>query len=205
MATRVISPDDPGWVDEAARVVRGGGVVALAYERLFGLAADALHPEAVAKVAKIKGRPAGERGPRPISVILPNRGALWTVAREVGPLAEKLMDRHWPGLVTVIVAAKDGLPAPLLGSGGLIGVRLPGPSPAFDLASRSGLVLTATSANRADAPDALSHEDVLSLEGVDLLVEGQVSGTPGSTVVDASAARPIVLRRGAVKIEEDLL
>jgi L-threonylcarbamoyladenylate synthase len=178
-----------------------GQVVALAYERLFGLAADALDLTAVARVAAIKGRPSQTAGPKPIAVILPNRDALKLVAREISPLTSRLADRYWPGLLTLLVPAAPDLPPSLVSAGGLIGVRLPGSSPAAMLAARAGLILTATSANPAGADEALTHESLGALEGVDLVIPGAVSGPPGSTVVDATGSTPVVLRQGALTLE----
>jgi L-threonylcarbamoyladenylate synthase len=187
----------PHWLDEAADAVRAGGVVALPYERLFGLAALALDGDAVRRSAAIKGRlPA-----RPISVIVASAEDVALVAASFPKLARELAERHWPGPLTLLVPAKDGLPEALIGKGRLVGVRVPGPSPALELVRRVGAPLTATSANRTGGPDALTHDDVLGLEGVDLVIAGSVPGPPGSTIVDASGERPVIVRRGVLEIE----
>jgi L-threonylcarbamoyladenylate synthase len=189
-------------LDEAARIVKNGGVVALPYERLFGLAANALDARTVDKVAAIKGRDL--RGSRfwPIAVIASDLKSVLDIVDDFTPLAFSLAGKYWPGPLTMLVRAQKGLPTALLGPSGLIGVRVPGPCPAADLAVRTGLVLTATSANRHLGDDALSHEDVAGIKGVDLIIEGDVPGPPGSTVVDASGSRPIVVRSGCIDIEE---
>ena len=85
---------DSNWLEESARVIDRGGVVALAYEALFGLAADAFNPDAVARSAAIKDRPELESGSKPISVILPSTEHLKKVAKDVPPLALDLSRRH---------------------------------------------------------------------------------------------------------------
>jgi L-threonylcarbamoyladenylate synthase len=192
------------WLEEAVRAIRAGGVVALPFERLFGLAADALSPAAVARSARSKDRPADRSGDRPIAVIVPDMEAVFEVASHFGTLATTLASKYWPGPLTILVPAADHVPAPLVNSGGQIGVRLPGPCPAFDLARACGRVLTATSANSARGPDALTHEDIMAMSHVeiDLIVPGSVLGPPGSTVVDATGDEPVVLRRGIIDIEE---
>ncbi len=177
--------------------------MALPYERLFGLAGCALDADAVARVATIKDRHDRSSDPRPIAVVLPDREWLTRVAARVSPLASRLAKQHWPGPLTLVVEARGTLPRPLVSEGGLIGVRLAGLSPAAALAARAGLPLTATSANRAGAPEALTHRDIEDLEGVDLLVEGVVAGPPGSTVVDVTGKSPVVLRMGAVALTEE--
>ena len=82
-------------------------------------------------------------------------------------------------------------------------MRIPGPSAAAELVRRTGLVLTATSANLSGGVDALSHEDIAGLTGPDLVVKGQVPGPPGSTVVDASTEQLIVIRSGIISLEEE--
>lgn len=195
----IASPDT--WLEEALAVIRAGGVVALPFERLFGLAADALVPEAVERVLSIKGP--GRRGAGlPLPIIIGRRELLPRVARGFSPLAQSLADRHWPGPLTLLLPAAAGLPAPLVGPTGLLGVRLPGPCPAATLARAGDLVLTATSANPTGGPDPRTHEWIAPLAGVDLIVPGVVPGPPGSTVVDPSAGFPRIVRPGAVTIEE---
>jgi len=195
---------DNKWLEKAACMIRQGDVIALPFERLFGLAANALDPSAVAEVASIKERPAESSGRQPISVILPTLASISRVSEDITPLAQQLIRRYWPGLVTIVVRAKPHLPSPLVSQSGLIGVRLPGPSKAATLATHTDLVLTATSANHKGQKDAKSDEDLANLDGLTMVVKGTVSGPPGSTVVDASGTVPIVLRQGFVSIEEVL-
>jgi L-threonylcarbamoyladenylate synthase len=191
---------NPSWLAQAVEAVKAGKVVALSYERLFGLAANALDREAAARVAAIKGRPQYAVGTRPISVIVPHMDALSQVAADFSPLAQKLARAHWPGPLTIIVKAAAGLPLPLLSERGTIGVRIAGPSPAAELARRSGLVLTATSANLKDEKDAIRSEEVECLEGLSMVLDGFVPGPPGSTVVDVSQGKLELLREGFVKV-----
>jgi L-threonylcarbamoyladenylate synthase len=187
----------PELLAEAVRAVRGGEVVALPFERLFGLAADALDGEAVERAAAIKKR---DGASRPIAVIVPRLESLPLVASDFPATARELAERFWPGPLTLLLPAAEGLPAPLVSSRGRIGVRLPGECPAAELARASGLVLTATSANPSGGPDARSDSDLAALEGVDLLVPGLVPGPPGSTVIDAAGPHPVVIRPGIVDI-----
>ncbi len=193
----------PMQQDTALRIIKRGGVVALPFERLFGLAADAFDAEAVARVAAIKERHTDVSESRPISVIVPDFEAVSHVTSDFPLLARRLADQYWPGLLTIVVRAASAMPRPLVGKNGLIGVRLPGPCPAAELAKQSGLVLTATSANLMGCKDAVTHRDVSKLPGLDLVLEGRVPGPPGSTVVDASGERPIVLRSGFITLDQE--
>lgn len=200
--SRILSTQQNNWLDVATAVIRNGGVVALAFERLFGLAADALNPDAVAKVARIKSRAEHSVGSRPIAVILPSANSVSLFCESFGHEASRLAARHWPGPLTLVVRAKSDLPSPLVSESGLIGLRVAGESPAAKLAQIVNLPLTATSANHAGAKDALSHHDVIGLEEIDLIIEGHVPGPPGSTVVDASGESLKVLRQGIIRIAE---
>ncbi len=182
-------------------MVAAGGVVALPFERLFGLAAKALDPSAVDSIVRIKKRPATPAGVQPISVIISRVEQIHEVANQVPPVARDLIAQYWPGPLTLLLPAKPGLPEPLVGPGGRIGVRIPGPCPALTLAEHLGLVLTATSANLSGQTDALTSEDLGDLIGVDAIVKGGVAGPPGSTVVDATGSRPVVIREGCLKLE----
>jgi tRNA A37 threonylcarbamoyladenosine synthetase subunit TsaC/SUA5/YrdC len=90
----------------------------------------------------------------------------------------------------------------LVSESGLIGVRLPGLCAAKILAEQAKHILTATSANRADEPNVCCHKDLAGLKGIEMIVEGRVQGGVGSTVVDASGERPMVLRQGSIDIGE---
>jgi L-threonylcarbamoyladenylate synthase len=169
---------------------------------LFGLAADALNEEAVARSAAIKDRPTHEMGAKPISVILPSLAHIGRVSTGLSARAQKLAERYWPGPLTLLVPAREGLPWPLIGPGGLIGVRVPGPSPALELARQTQKVLTATSANRKGETEPLVSEELLRLTGVDMVLEGQVPGPPGSTIVMASGSDLRVLRQGILTLPD---
>jgi L-threonylcarbamoyladenylate synthase len=192
--------NNSSWLAQAAEEVKAGKVVALPYERLFGLAANALDQEAVARVAAIKGRPEHATGPKPISVIVPHLEAVSQVAADFPPLAQKLAQAYWPGPLTIIVKAAAGLPLPLLSDRGTIGVRIAGPSPAAELARQTGLVLTATSANLKDANDAIRSQEVEHLAGLAMVLDGVVAGPPGSTVVDVSRGALELLREGFIEV-----
>lgn len=171
-----------------------GGIVALPFERLFGLAANASNHVAISRLASFKRAD----NSKPISVILPSMDALDRVAAVVPPIARDLQARFWPGPLTILLPARRDLHRSLVGPGGTVGVRLPSPCPALQLAAACDSVLTATSANRPGAPDPTSHEELEELEGVDLVVPGSVPGPPGSTVVGLDGDRVVVVREGAI-------
>ena len=175
-------------------ILRRGGVVACATETLVGLLADALDPDAVDRVARIKGRPADE----PIALLVPDLAAAERLG-ELSTEARVLAERFWPGPLTLVVRARPGLPAPLVRDG-RVGIRVPGPSPALSLVRAFGGALTATSANRSGEPPARTAAEArATLETeVDAIVPADAPGGAPSTVIDTTVTPPVVLRRGAI-------
>ncbi|MBW2547503.1 MAG: L-threonylcarbamoyladenylate synthase [Deltaproteobacteria bacterium] len=174
-------------VDLAAlvRVLERGGVVACPTETWLGLLADALNEKAVARVAELKGRQ-----------------AVADVAEVPSAAARALMEAHWPGPLTILLAAKPGL-SPRLTREGKLGVRVPGPSPAADLARAFGGPLTATSANRTGEPSLRSADElpVALAQGLDGVVPGVSPGGAPSTLIDATTSPMRLLRAGAIEID----
>jgi L-threonylcarbamoyladenylate synthase len=171
-----------GWAP-IVRVIRTGGVIAMPTESFYALGANPLDPAAVERVLAIKGRPAG----KPILVVVVERGHLASLVATVTPSAEALIERFWPGPLTVILPAAAQVPECLTAGTGTVGVRLTADRSLTRLLRMVG-PLTGTSANRSGASPARSAEEVqMSLGGaVDLIVDGGrlVGGQP-STVVDA--------------------
>ena len=177
--------------------LRAGRVLVCPTETQLGLLADALSEAAVARVSAIKRRPASE----PIALLLPSEDALSLVATEVPQAALALARAHWPGPLTLLVPAKRSLPAALVRDG-KVGVRVPGPSLALEVARAFGGPLTATSANRSGKTpvrDALEAEREFGDE-VAAIVPGQAQQATPSTIVDATGEHMVVLRQGAIRL-----
>ena len=191
----------PGVVQEAAEVLRAGGVIVYPTETLYGLGADALNPEAVRRVFEIKKRPPD----RAVTVILGSESMLDQVVSSVPPVARRLMDVFWPGPLTLVLPAREGLPELLLAGGSTIGVRVPGDFLCRALASKLGRPITATSANISGEPDLFHPEDLERVLGqqVDLLIDaGPARSRVPSTVVLVTEAGGRVLREGRISAEE---
>lgn len=184
-------------LEPALEVLRRGEVVAAPTETLVGLLADAFDHAAVARVAALKGRDADQ----PIALLLPNAEALDRVARRVTERTRELARAHWPGPLTLLVEARPEL-SPLCVKDGKVGVRVPGPSLALDLVRAFGGPLTATSANPSGQPPVADTAELdLSLATAVHVLGGRAPGGPPSTLVDATGAEPVVLRRGAVRVD----
>jgi len=165
-------------------------------EGLYGLGADAMSPSAVAKLVAVRGREDG----KPILVLVADVEMAASVAREVTPAVRRLAARFWPGPLTLVLPARDGLPPALTAGTGTIGVRVPGATVARELARELGRPVTAPSAN---PPGELPPRTVDVARGyfadrVAVYVDGGALDGRGSTVaaVDADGVR--VLREGPI-------
>jgi L-threonylcarbamoyladenylate synthase len=195
----VVDPRVPAAepVAAAARCLRGGGLVAFPTETFYGLGADALDPRAVEGVFRAKGRPAD----KPLLVLVDSIAMAEAVAADIPPRARRLMDRHWPGPLTLILAARPTLPPALTASTGTIGLRIPGHAVAAALVRAAGCPVTAPSANPHGEPSPRTAEDVLAglSDRLDLVLDGgPTAGGPASTLLDLTGPRPRLLRPGAV-------
>ena len=203
MATEVVRVDpvapDKRLLDEAARVLGRGGLVAFPTETFYGLGAAALDRRAVRRVFEVKGRPAS----MPLLVLVDSEAMVGRVAPEIPARARQLITRHWPGALTLVFRAAAGLPAELTAGTGTIGVRLPAHATARALVRALGAPVTAPSANPTGAEPPTTAGAVLAHFGdaLDLVLDG--GPTPGgapSTVVDVTVDPPRVIRQGAVVV-----
>jgi L-threonylcarbamoyladenylate synthase len=165
------------------------------------LGADARNAVAVDRIFAIKRRSAGN----PLLVLVPDRDAVCQVAAEVPPVASRLMDRFWPGRVTLVFKAQSRLPQNLTAGTGKIGVRVSGHPVAAALVSKFGKPVTGTSANLSGRPgcDRIGALDPQVAAQVDLILDvGRLTGGQGSTVVDVTGSAPRIIREGAVSRSE---
>jgi L-threonylcarbamoyladenylate synthase len=194
----------PATLEAATRVLRAGGLVAFPTETFYGLGARALDEAAVARVFHAKGRPAG----KPLLVLVDSRAMVDRVAREVPERARRLMDRYWPGALTLVLHARSDLPAALTAGTGTIGVRLSGHPVARALVAAVGAPVTAPSANPHEDASPRTADEVIAGLGtrVDLVLDGgPTPGGPASTVLDLTRTPAVLLRAGAiVPTPEDL-
>ena len=201
-----IRPIDPfrpgaGLIRQAADHILRGGVVVFPTTGLYGLGADALNAQAVSKIFAMKGRSEA----KPILVLIAGMDMLEPLVSHVPPAARKIMDAFWPGGVTIVLEAAPGLPANLTAGTGKIGVRAPAHPVAAALVRAAGIPITGTSANISGAGGCsrVSEISPLLADSVDMILDaGPLKGGPGSTVVDVSSGKLIVLREGAVPAEE---
>jgi L-threonylcarbamoyladenylate synthase len=184
-------------------VIRAGGVVCFPTRCLYGLGADALDPAAVERVYEIKQRPAD----MPLLVLISRSAQLSELAERVPLMAQLLMERFWPGRLTLILEARPHLPARLTAGSGKIGIRLAAHPVARALVEAHAKPITGTSANLSGGSGCrqITELDPRIARQVDLILDGGVlKGGVGSTVVDVTEEIPVVIREGEISRPEIL-
>lgn len=203
--TRVIAVDaahpQPELIAPAAEVIRSGGLVAFPTETVYGLGADATRSEAVAGIFAAKGRPSDN----PLIVHVADRGGVDQVAASVPAVAERLMERFWPGPLTLVLPKRDTIPDNVTCGLSTVGVRMPSHPVALALLRAAGVPIAAPSANLSGRPSPTAAEHVHEdLNGrVEIILDGGETGVGlESTVLDLTMDPPTVLRPGGVTVEQ---
>ncbi|MEK3883703.1 L-threonylcarbamoyladenylate synthase [Paenibacillus sp. PL2-23] len=187
---------------QAAQTLKAGGLVAFPTETVYGLGADARSTEAVASIFAAKGRPSDN----PLIVHLASRSQLSELMGPCSRLAEELMERFWPGPLTIVLPVKPGSLSPLVTAGlPTVGVRIPDHPIALELLRLADVPVAAPSANRSGRPSPTLASHVLEDLGGRMhgVIDGGATGVGlESTVVELEGDRAIrVLRPGGVTIE----
>lgn len=195
---RVLPAD--GGIAEAASVLRAGGLVAFPTETVYGLGANALDAEAAARIFAAKARPSFD----PLISHLADAADLPGLIGVVPPAVAALVERFWPGPLTLIVDRPAVIP-PIVTSGlDTMAVRVPDEPSARALIAAAGVPVAAPSANRFGQLSPTRAEHVVA--GLGDAVNVVLDGGPTrcgieSTIVDARGERPVVLRLGALPVE----
>jgi L-threonylcarbamoyladenylate synthase len=190
-------PPDPAQIEEAARLLNAGALVAFPTETVYGLGADAANPAAVARIFAAKGRPHSH----PLIVHVSNFAAAREWASDVPEAAARLADAFWPGPLTIVLPRAARVPDAVTGGQSSIALRAPAHPVARALLAAFGRGIAAPSANRygrisptraADVREELGDRVALVLDGGDCAVGLE------STIVACLDGRVTLLRPGAV-------
>jgi L-threonylcarbamoyladenylate synthase len=201
--TRVVRVDaaapDLGVMRQAAQILRAGGLVAFPTETFYGLGAAGLDAAAVHRVFAAKGRPAS----MPLLLLVDSRAMAASVAADIPPRASELMERHWPGALTLVLRATPRVPVEVTAGTGTVGIRVPAHAVARALVRALGEPVTAPSANPTGASPPVTAAEVLAqLAGaIELILDaGATPGGAPSTVLDVTVDPPRIIRQGAVLV-----
>jgi len=199
-AARVV-PATAEAIAQAARLIRHGGLVAFPTETVYGLGADALDPRSVARVYATKGRPAFN----PLIVHVADTPMARAVTARWPDAADRLVQRFWPGPLSIVLPKLDSVPDIVTGGGPNVAVRCPDHPLALELIRRFGRPLVGPSANRSGgvSPTTAQHvTEAFTPEEVHVVDGGACEKGIESTVVSLAGERPIVLRPGLISPDE---
>lgn len=190
---------DIKYIEEAAQIIKNGGNVVFPTETVYGLGGDALNVDAVNKIFQAKGRPQDN----PLIIHVASKDlSRW--AREVPEIAKKLIDKFWPGPLTIILNKKNIVPDVTSASLESVGIRMPNNEVALKLIELSGTTIAAPSANISGRPSPTDVERcVEDLSGKVDYILGADKSEVGveSTIIDCTVEPAVVLRPGGVTLE----
>ena len=205
METKIIRIEDKNDIkdvqlDEAAQILRNGGLVAFPTETVYGLGANALEAQASAKIYAAKGRPSDN----PLIAHIASMEDLPKLAAKIPEAGRKLAEKYWPGPLTLVFPKKDIVPYGTTGGLDTVAVRMPSDPIAVHLIRLAGVPVAAPSANTSGRPSPTKAEHVIEdMSGkIEMIIDGgEVGIGVESTIVDVSGEIPTLLRPGAITME----
>lgn len=204
MQTKIlrVNPKNPSisQIMQAAKIIKSGGIVAFPTETVYGLGANALDSKSVRKIFTAKGRPSDN----PLIVHISDIAEIGILADNIPNMAYDLMERFWPGPLTLVLKKSKIVPKIVTGGLDTVAIRMPKNKIAQGLIRESGVPIAAPSANVAGRPSPTMSKHVKEdLSGkISLIIDGGPTKIGiESTVVDLSKKIPMLLRPGSVTLE----
>ena len=187
--------------DELVGIMRGGGLVAVPTETVYGLAGNGLDEKAVAEIYEVKGRPEV----KPLSLMVHDAALMERYCENVPPQAYTLAKKFWPGPLTIVMKAKPCVPEIVRAGGETVGLRCPDHPLTLELLEKSGVPFAAPSANPSGEPSPKNADSVLKyFDGkIDAVLDGGECGIGcESTLIDLSRTPYRILRQGALPADD---
>lgn len=184
-------------MEKAGAIIRSGGLVAFPTETVYGLGANALDTDAAKKIYEAKGRPSDN----PLIAHISDKNQVDVLAKNVSDKAKKLMEKFWPGPMTLVFEKKDIVPMGVTGGLSTVAVRMPDNEIALNLIKAAGVPIAAPSANSSGRPSpTLASHVYEDMDGrIDMIIDGgQVNIGIESTIVDMTCEPPMILRPGYI-------
>jgi len=201
MNTILLPAHEAATAQKAAQIIKNGGLVALPTETVYGLGANGLDPEAVAKIFIAKGRPQDN----PLILHLSKAEEMEKYCHSIPKAAYRLAEKFWPGPLTMVMPARDTVPKCTTAGLPTVAVRCPGSKITRDIIARSGCPIAAPSANISGKPSTTTADHVLHDHNgrIDAVVDGGPCRVGlESTIVDLTEQPPRLLRPGGITPEQ---
>ena len=197
MKTIILDAKAPDTIARGARIIRDGGLLGIPTETVYGLGANGLNPEAVLKIFEAKGRP--QDNPLILHVSGPEQ--VENFCHDVPKAAWQLMERFWPGPLTLVLPARDNVPRRTTANLDTVAIRCPASDLTRAIIAEAGVPIAAPSANLSGKPSPTTAAHVL--HDMDGRIEAIVDGGPcsvgvESTIVDLTGPAPRLLRPGGI-------
>ena len=193
----ILEYSSPRAIEWAAEQLASRGVIAFPTDTVYGIAASLAHPAALRRLYEIKSRPLDI--PLPVLVASPETAQHLTDG--IDDDIEILLDRYWPGPLTIVVPALPGMPVEVTAGGSTVGLRMPNHPLAIEVINRAGGAVACTSANRSGHEPACDAQEVAGSIGddLDLILDGGIcpGGVP-SSVIEFLDNELRILRDGAI-------
>lgn len=196
-----ITKADRESIQQAARIIKRGGLVAFPTETVYGLGADGLNPIAVAKIFEAKERPTFN----PLILHISDKSWLIKFSTTQNEKIERLIDKFWPGPLTLVLPKTDLVPEIVTSGNPTVAVRMPDHPVALQLIEASGTPIAAPSANRFGhlSPTEASHVAKYLGDKVDMILDGGKSSVGvESTIIEFYENEFYLLRPGGLSKEE---
>lgn len=201
METRILTAADPQCGEEAAKLIKEGDLVAIPTETVYGLGANGLDPDAVAKIFTAKGRPQDN----PLILHIADGSQLEDLCHHIPAAAYRLAKRFWPGPLTMVLPAKDCIPKCTTAGLPTVAVRCPDNEITRQIIRLAGVPIAAPSANLSGKPSTTTAQHVYDDHSgkIPLIVDdGPCRVGVESTIVDLTEDRPRLLRPGGITPEQ---
>lgn len=205
METKVVKMNkdkiEKDLIEEAAEIIKDGGLVAFPTETVYGLGANGLDEIAVSKIFKAKGRPQDN----PLILHVCSMDQVKDLVMEIPGISIKVMERFWPGPLTILFRRSNSVPDIITAGLDTVAIRMPENAIALELIKSSNNPIAAPSANISGRPSPTSSVHVIQdlMGKVDMIIDGGMTGIGlESTVLDLSGNIPMILRPGGVTLED---
>ena len=197
METQIVNARQAGCAEMAANIIKEGGLVAIPTETVYGLGADGLNPQAVAKIFEAKGRP----NDNPLILHIADADQITALCHDVPESAYRLAEKFWPGPLTMVLPARSIVPKETTAGLSTVAVRCPDSTITRDIIRMAGVPLAAPSANISGKPSTTTAQHVFNdhMGKIPMIVDGGACRVGvESTIVDLTEDPPRLLRPGGI-------
>ena len=188
-------------IDNAVSLLNRGEIIAFPTDTVYGVGGDIFNEVAINRIFRLKNRPTN----KPINALVSSEEQLKMIVESIPLDAISIIDKFWPGPLTVILKKKNEVSDKVTSSLDTIGVRMPNNRVALEIIKKFEKPLATTSANISDKPSPLTAEEVFNnfQEGLPMIIDSQEKALGiESTIITFTSLKPQILRIGAVTKEE---